>query len=143
MANKASFPIAAITRGHPPRFTPAPDMLPLGGIDNGDGTCSLMVSGSGGGGGGGSTTASSITVQQLSVTTVGQISAVFPAATRFLVKVLNTGGSVMYVGPSGVTASTGYPIFSGSSESFPLNSACTLDAISPNGTTCAVIEYAS
>jgi hypothetical protein len=139
--NAQTGPGVAITRGGSAIVSGSPEALPFGGVDNGDGTCSLMVSGGGGGGGGGgSSVASNIYTNQFAVGSMPvSISNPSPVSTQFQIIVNNAGTQPMWVGGSGVTQTTGYPIYSGGSASFPIGNGAVLYAVSPNGTTAAVM----
>ena len=121
------------------------EFLPVAGIDNGDGTASVSVSGGGGGGGGGSSAQTSITTLQTTIVSLAaavQVSSASPVATRFLVNALVIGGGTVYFGPAGVNASTGYPVTAGNTFSAPLGSPVPLYAYSPTGSAVAIVEYA-
>jgi hypothetical protein len=142
--NSASIVGVCITRGGPPVTNPSPQALPWAGVDQGDGTAAILVSGSTSGGGGGTSAQTAIVPAQFTVSAMAaaiQISAATPASTRFMVWVTNTGGGQMWIGPSGVTNATGYPVFSGNTVQVPLGSPVPLYAYSVAGTTAATMEF--
>jgi hypothetical protein len=124
------------------------EFLPLAGTLNADGsTASLQVDtgGGGGGGGGGSTpVASAIYTAQFNLTAGAaavQITRVFPPSTLFYVLVQNIDGYPAFLGPAGVTASTGVLLTSGNSMTFALGPNAALYAYnSTGGSVVSVME---
>ena len=141
--NFASTVGVAITRGGPAAASSVPEALPLGGVDQGDGTAYLGVSG--GGGGNGNSTATAIYTQTVVISAGAaavEITQLVPPTTRFAAFVQNTGGNPGYIGPAGVTDATGFLVNSGQSPPvLPLGPTCPLYAYSPNGTQFTVMEF--
>jgi hypothetical protein len=111
-------------------------LLAIASVDQGDGTGALMTS---------TAAQTSISTSQTSLTGAAsavQITSATPAASRNLVQVTNSGAATLWVGPTGVTASTGIPIATGATMSFALGSGVPLFGFSTSGSTAAVAEFA-
>jgi hypothetical protein len=123
--------IGAITRGGGSVSESLGAILPFAGVDQGDGTAALIVSGGGGGGGGGNSIATSIATAQVALNTgtAVLISPSTPASTQFQITVKNSGSGTIYVGAAGVTAANGFPLFQGETEPFPVGPSAALYSI--------------
>ena len=136
----------AITRGGPPLQVGVPEALPFAGVDQGDGTAALLVSGATGGSSSstGNSAQKSAPTAQYTISAMAaavQISQAVPLSTRFAVWVVNTGANPIWVGPSGVTNTTGFPVYSGSTAQFPIGSPVPLYAYSTAGSSVATMEF--
>jgi hypothetical protein len=134
-----------ITRGGPPIVVGVPEALPWAGVDQGDGTAAVLVqTTSGSSSSGGTSAQKGIPTAQYTVSAMAaavQISQASPLSSRFSITVTNTGGNPIWVGPAGVTAGTGFPIFSGNTAAFPIGSPVPLYAYSTAGSTVATMEF--
>jgi len=136
-----------ITRGGPTIVVGVPEALPFAGVDQGDGTAALLVqstSGGGGGSGGGSTAQTGIPTTQYTVTAMAaavQVTQASPASTRFAVRITNIGNNTVWIGPAGVTDSSGTPIYSGTTILLSVGSPVPVYAYSPAGSTVATMEF--
>lgn len=65
-------------------------------------------------------------------------SGEYPLAGRRAIAVYNNGSNVVYVGPSGIDSTTGYPVAAGTEKAFALASNLEIYAIAGVGTSVNV-----
>jgi hypothetical protein len=130
-----------ITRGGPPITVGIPEALPLAGVDQGDGTAALLVVTTSSASG---TAQTGTPINQYTVAAMAaavQVTQATPASTRFSVWIKNIGNNTIWVGPAGVTAANGWPVYSGENEHFPVGSPVPIYAYSTSGSVVATMEF--
>jgi hypothetical protein len=118
--------------------SPSGAVLPFAVVDQGDGTGALLVSGGGSGGGNTGVQLSLVTAQTPVGSSATMVSPGSAIATQEGIQVVNYGSVVVFLGPAGVTTSTGYPLTAGNDVFFPVGSPVPVFAICAPGSSTTV-----